>query len=135
MASKTLKAPLKHQLDDITAAGLIEELRGMIDQTRQSIATTIDSGITILYWKVGRINKEILKNTRADYGEKIVATVSRQLAYEYGKGFLEKSLRRMIQLATIFPDEQVLMNLAQKLTWSHFRLLIPIKDAIKIRKF
>lgn len=72
-----------------------------------------------------------MKDERAEYGQKIVATVSRQLSTEYGKGFLEKSLRRMIQFSEIFPDQQVMLSLTRQLSWSHFRLLVPLKDPIK----
>jgi predicted nuclease of restriction endonuclease-like (RecB) superfamily len=37
----------------------------------------------------------------------------------------------MIQFAEVFPDQQVILSLARRLSWSHFRLLLPIKDAIK----
>lgn len=59
---------------------LIGELREMIDQTRLSIAITANAELTTLYWRVGnRIRKEILKDERAEYGRKIVATLWRQL--------------------------------------------------------
>jgi predicted nuclease of restriction endonuclease-like (RecB) superfamily len=111
---------------------LLEDLKEIIDQTRSSIATTVNAGLTMLYWKIGdRIRTEILKDQRAEYGKKIVATVSRQLTSEYGKGFLEKSLHRMIQFAESFPDEQIIISLVRQLSWSHFRLLLPIKDLLK----
>lgn len=113
-------------------SGLLEDLRHLIDQTRKSIASTVNTGLTLLYWHIGsRIRKELLQDERAEYGKKIVATVSRQLATDYGKGFLEKSLHRMIQFAEIFPDQQIILSLTRQLSWSHFRLLIPIKDVIK----
>lgn len=90
----------------------------MIDQARQSIATAINASLTILYWQVGkRIRKEILQNERAEYGQKIVATVSRQLSIDYGSGFAEKNLRRMIQFAEVFPDEQIVVALIRQLNW------------------
>ena len=111
---------------------LVGELRGMIDEARSSIASTVNSTLTLLYWHVGnRIHKEILREERAEYGRSIVATVSRQLTSYYGKGFTEKGLRRMIQFAEIFPDEQIVATLMRQLSWSHFVLLIPIKDIIK----
>ncbi len=111
---------------------LLEDLRHVIDQTRRSLASTVNAGLTILYWHVGaRIRKEIPKDERAEYGKKIVATLWRQLTADYGKGFLEKNLHRMIQFAEVFPDQQVILSLTRQLSWSHFRLLIPIKDAIK----
>lgn len=111
---------------------LLGELQKMIDQTRESIASTVNSKLTMLYWRLGnRIRKEILKEERAQYGRSIVASVARQLTSQYGKGFSEKSLRRMIQFGEIFTDEQVIMSLAQRLTWTHFMVLLPIKDTIK----
>jgi predicted nuclease of restriction endonuclease-like (RecB) superfamily len=57
--------------------------------------------------------------------------VSRQLAIEFGQGFAEKSLRRMLQFVEVFPDEQIVTTLMRQLSWSHFIELIPIKDALK----
>ena len=45
----------------------------------------------------------------------IVATVARQLQEEYGrKGFDVKSIRRMIQFAQEFPDEQIVSQAARQ---------------------
>lgn len=112
--------------------GLLKDLRYLISKTRQSIATTINASLTMLYWQVGnRINKEILKEERAVYGQKIISLVARQLTLDYGNSFTEKNLRRMIQFADIFPDEQIVVSLIRQLSWTHFIALIPIKDSIK----
>jgi hypothetical protein len=111
---------------------LLKDLRHVIDQARRSIASTVNAGLSLMYWHVGaRICQEIPKNERAEYGKKIVATLWRQLTEDYGKGFLEKNLHRMIQFAEVFPDQEVVLSLTRQLSWSHFRLLLPIKDAIK----
>lgn len=94
-------APPALQLND-----LIGELKTMIDQARESIASTVNTRLAMLYWHVGsRVRKEILKDERAEYGRTIVASVARQLTLQYGKGFSEKSLRRMIQFGEVFPDQ------------------------------
>ncbi len=122
----------KARVEPRRLSSLIGELRHLIDQTRQSIASTVNVNLTLLYWQVGsRIRTELLQNERAEYGQKIVATVSRQLTVEYGKGFIEKSLRRMIQFVDVFPEKEVVLSLASQLSWSHFKLLFPIKDVIK----
>ena len=111
---------------------LIGELRQMIDQTRESVASAVNAGHTMLYWQVGnRIRREVLQFERAEYGKKIVAAVARQLALEYGKGFSEKNLRRMMQFSELFPDRQIVAALLRQLTWTHFTILIPLKDTIK----
>jgi predicted nuclease of restriction endonuclease-like (RecB) superfamily len=112
--------------------GLLRDLRLMIDQTRKSIASTINTTLAMSYWKVGnRIRKETLQGGRAEYGREIVVTLSRQLAADYGNSFSNKNLRRMIQFAEVFPDEQIVVSLIRQLTWTHFIALIPIKDPIK----
>ncbi len=116
----------------ILSQGCIDELRQMIDRARESVAFTVNSTLAMLYWHVGsRMQTEVLHNQRAEYGNQIVATVSRQLAIEYGNAFTEKNLRRMVQFAQIFPEKEIVVSLIRQLTWTHFIALIPIKDALK----
>jgi len=112
--------------------GLLRDLRMLIDEARQQVGRAVNSAMVMLYWKVGdRIRREILDKQRAAYGEQIVATLSRQLAKEYGNSFGEKNLRRMIQFAEVFPDEQIVVSLIRHLSWTHFIALIPIKEPLK----
>lgn len=62
--------------------------------------------MTMLYWRIGRwMNQEILKEVRAEYGEAIVSTLSRQLQVEYGRGFSTKNLRHMIRFTKALKKE------------------------------
>ncbi len=111
---------------------LLTEVRELILVARQQVAQTVNAGLTLLYWQVGdRIRREILKEKRAEYGEKIVAALGRQLEREFGRGFGEKNLRRMIQLAEVFPDQRIVVALLRQLSWTHFLRLIPITDPLK----
>jgi hypothetical protein len=74
-----------------------------------------------------RINSDGLENQRADYGKQIVVAMSRHLTSQYGRSFEEKSLRRMMQFAQIFNDEQIVATLWRQLSWNHFIALIPLK--------
>lgn len=87
---------------------LLIEIRGLIEEARRQTAIAVNIGLTVLYWRVGkRIHLEVLGSERAAYGEPIVATLSRQLVAEYGRGYTEKNLRRMIQFAEAFPEEEI----------------------------
>ena len=119
------------EVEDINKK-LVDDLSQLIEDSRKQIATAASSAIAFLYWKIGRrINKEILKNKRADYGKQIVVSLSRQLSIYYGKSFEVKNLRRMIQFAQIFQDEQNVVSLIRQLSWSHIIVLIPIKDSLQ----
>lgn len=65
------------------------------------------------------------------YGKQIVATLWRQLETEYGSSFSEKNLRRMMQFATVFQDEKIVVSLIRQLSWSHIKELIPISEKLK----
>lgn len=109
-------------------APLLAELKQLIADARRSAATAVNISLTMLYWRIGkRIREEILDQGRAEYGEEIVATLSRQLAAEFGRGFTTKNLHRMVQFAEAFPDEQIVATLWRQLSWSHFRELLPLK--------
>src|ERR1017187_2628835 len=111
---------------------LLADLRDLILQAREGVARAVDSGLTTLYWYVGqRIRQDILKEKRADYGEQIVSALSAQLEREFGRGFGEKNLRRMIQFAEVFPDREIVVSLMRQLTWTHFLALIPLDQPLQ----
>ena len=127
------KTITKHtEAEVIVPNGLVQDLCRMIDQTRKSVATTVNASLTMLYWHVGnRIQKEILQDVRAQYGQSIVSTLSRQLNSKYGNGFSNKNLWRMIRLSEVVPDGEVFLALVRHLSWSHFILISPLKDSLK----
>ena len=87
---------------------LFNDLSQLIEQSRRQAVVQINSALTVLFWQIGkRINREILQNKRADYGKQIVVTLSRQLEERFGRNFEEKNLRRMLQFAEQFDDEEI----------------------------
>lgn len=91
----------------ITPKVLLKDLRELIAMARQDVARQVNSSLVLLYWRIGkRIRQDVLKEKRAEYGEQIVYAVSTQLVKEFGTGFSEKNLRRMVQFAETFPNEQ-----------------------------
>src|SRR5688500_13725015 len=116
-------------MDKLTTTTLFNTVKGLIQASKQHVAVSVNAEMSMLYWKIGTvIHQEILKEERAEYGRQIVATLSRQLESEYGKSFSEKSLRRMIQFAELFPEEQIVVSLIRQLSWSHFMEILPIQD-------
>ncbi|MFT5756453.1 MAG: hypothetical protein ACI9LM_001170 [Alteromonadaceae bacterium] len=47
------------------------------------------------------------------------------------KGFQEKSLRRMMQFYHVFSEFDIVATLSRQLSWSHFILLLPIKEQLQ----
>jgi predicted nuclease of restriction endonuclease-like (RecB) superfamily len=112
------------------APNLVREISVLIEESKQQVVKAANSALTLLFWQIGkRINDEVLKNERAQYGKQIVSGVSEQLELKYGRNFTEKNVRRMMQFAFEFPNFEIVVPLARQLTWSHFLILIPLKSA------
>lgn len=67
------------------SGSLFHNVRTLIEQAREHVARAVNSGLVALYWQ-----------KRAGYGEKIVSTVSKFLVKEYGQGFSDRNLHRMV---------------------------------------
>jgi predicted nuclease of restriction endonuclease-like (RecB) superfamily len=116
----------------VVPATLLADLRKLIHSARSGVAKAVNAALLILYWSVGeRIRTEILNSRRAEYGEQIVPTLAARLSAEFGQGFAEKNLRRMIQLAEVFPDREIVVTLSRQLGWSHFLAILPLKDPLQ----
>jgi len=113
-------------------AGLAADVREMIEQTRSGVARTVNIGMTLLYWRIGkRIQAEVLHHDRADYGKEILATLSQELAADFGRGFSYSALTRMVKFADVFPDGEIVATLSQQLGWSHFKELLPLEKPLQ----
>lgn len=111
---------------------LVNDIVLLIQESKSHIPQTVNSALTLLYWRIGkRINEEVLGNKRADYGKQVISILASQLVLEYGNGFSEKSIRRMIQFAEVFPDERIVVSAIRQLSWTHFIALIPLKDSLQ----
>lgn len=111
---------------------LFIDISELIEQSKNHVAQTVNATLTLLYWQIGRrINSEVLSNKRADYGKQVVSALSVELVEQFGNGFSEKNLRRMMQFAEIFPDEQIVVSAIRQLSWTHFIALIPLKDPLQ----
>jgi len=114
------------------ATALIADVRRLIVQARAHVATTANSTLTLLYWHIGkRIGEEVLKGGRADYGQEILATLSQELAAEFGNGYSYSALTRMVKFAEVLPEQKIVATLSQTLSWSHFCELLPLSKPLQ----
>ena len=125
-------APRAREVNPVTGSGLLGDVRGLILSARDDMARAVNSALTLLYWEIGnRIRRDVLQEKRAGYGEEIVATLSKELAAEFGKGFGRRNLFYMVQFAESFPDREIVHALRSQLGWTHFRSILRIADPLK----
>ena len=111
---------------------LVHELIALIDAARRRVATTVNSELVLLHWRVGlRLREEVVGEGRAAYGEQIVEAVARVLSTQYGRGYSKRNLYYMIRFAEVFPELEIVHAVRAQLSWTHIRELIAIDDPLK----
>ena len=85
------------------------------------------------YFEVGRLIVEAQGGeARAKYGNKLIKEYSAKLTKELGKGYTERNLRNMRSFYIKFSKWH---TLCAELTWSHYRLLLSLKDNNMIKYY
>jgi len=111
---------------------LYHSVSSLIETTKESIYHSVNSELVLLYWNIGKTVKEdIIKAERANYGEKIVEILAKELSEVYGKGYGKRNLFRMVRFFEAFEDHQKVTTLSTQLTWSHLVEIISIEDRLK----
>ena len=118
--------------DASPTTALVSDVKALIEATRQRVAVLVNAELTQLYWQVGaRINAELRERGGTEYGRQTVRELAQQLEAEYGRSYVEKSLRRMMQFADVFADPAIVATLWRQLSWSHFKLLMAVAEPLK----
>ena len=121
---KKIKSPINLSIEnpvETLEIGLLVDCRRLINEAKQAAAVAVNIHLTQMYWRIGeRIRVDVLAGERAAYGKEVLLSISKVLVLEYGRGFEEKNLRRMVQFAEAFPDEKIVATLWRQLSWSHF---------------
>ena len=77
----------------------------------------------ITYFEIGKL----LNEAGGKYGDNIIDEYSKKLVIEVGKKYNRRTLFRMKKFYNVFSNEKVSTLLSQ-LTWSHYLLLLSLKD-------
>ena len=110
----------------------LNDIVKFIKEARSHFACEYNSTQALLCWLIGnRIDKEILKTERAEYGETLVSSLAKQLTLMYGKGYSRPNLFRMIKFVKQFPNHEIVSTLSRQLCWSHFVLICSVDDDLK----
>jgi predicted nuclease of restriction endonuclease-like (RecB) superfamily len=111
---------------------LSEEIKSLVVSSKQQVARTINSTLTLLHWNIGkRIQTELLKSSRADYGSEIVANLSKDLTANFGRGWSKRQLHHCIRFAELYPDSSIVQTLSAQLNWSQIQLITTIDEKLK----
>ena len=114
----------------INEAQLFENVSSIIENRIRRVHVHVNQETVLMFWEVGKyIGSVLLGGERAGYGKQIVVTLAQELQLKYGACFDYSNVTRMIKLAARFPEIEIIVPLAQQLSWSHFIALLPLKMA------
>ena len=114
-------------MNELTNKPLLQEIKTLLQASRQHLQQTINTTMVQTYWGIGRliVEDEQKGKERAEYGKKQLETIAEILTQEFGKGFDARNLRNMRQFYNTFPIWQ---SVNAKLSWTHYVRLMRIEN-------
>ena len=114
---------------------IYQEIHDLLHKARQNIISNINSTMTKTYFLIGKriVEEEQNGNKRAEYGKKLMKTLSEKLTKEFGRGFSQRNLEQMRTFYLRYSISQT-VSAEFKLSWSHYLILMRIED-IDARNF
>ena len=117
----------------------------IIDQAQQTAYRTINETLVKRNWLLGlRIQHEILKEQRAEYGKQVIQGLSIQLEEKYGDSFSKRNLYHFIDFYKLYPDifqaeigksveTQIVNSLRSQSTGNQLNILNSLRSKSPIR--
>lgn len=139
--------------DGLQNKAIFLQVAELLQNARQQVLRTVNSTMTLTYFEIGRIIVEEEQNgkDRAEYGKKLLKSLSQQLTKEFGKGFSIRNLEFIRKFYLTYSNSEALTRILEiqkkqslteefkyqktqslisffKLTWTHYIFLIRIDD-------
>lgn len=91
---------------------LFDRVVSILEQARGNVVRAVNTNMVLAYWLIGQeIVEEIQRGKgRAEYGEKVVETLSKQLTERYGKGFSAPVLWNFRQFYLTYADRATILS-------------------------
>ena len=114
---------------------IYQEIHDLLHKARQDIISNVNYTMTKTYFLIGKriVEEEQDGNKRAEYGKKLMKTLSEKLTKEFGRGFSQRNLEQMRTFYLRYSISQT-VSAEFKLSWSHYLILMRIED-IDARNF
>ena len=117
---------------EVISVEFYDNVKKIINESRKHVVTYVNTTMLFTYWNIGKmIIEEQGGSSKAKYGNKLIAELSKQMTLDFGKGFDERNLRKMRQFYLMYP---IWDSVRPELTWTHYRTLIRIEEQY-IRSF
>jgi len=106
---------------------LLKAIGNAIERARQDAIRAVNTELVNANWEIGRhiVEFEQQGQERAEYGSALLARLSKDLKYLYGKGFGRRNILDMRRFYLAYPIWQAV---PAKLSWTHIITLLAVED-------
>ena len=88
---------------EVISVNFYENIKKLMSESRKHVVTYVNTTMLFTYWNIGKmIVEEQGGDSKAKYGNKLIAELSKQMTFDFGKGFDERNLRYMRQFICLF---------------------------------
>lgn len=110
---------------------LVENIGSLLSESKKQVVQTVNNVLVKTYWEIGRYIVEFEQNgkERAEYGDELLVTLSKDLTLAYGKGFSKSNL---FQIRQFYLKFQKFQTLSGKLSWSHYVEILKCDDELEL---
>lgn len=110
--------------------GLVEQISVRYEQGRMKATQAVNTAMVETYWQIGQYIVEFEQggSAKAAYGKALLENLSKDLSFQFGKGFSRSNLNYMRLFFQRFP---ICEELPHKLSWTHFCELVKINDPLE----
>ena len=141
---------IKQNKTEITSphGELFKDACSIIEQARAAAYRSVNDTLIKRNWLLGlRIQHEVLKDQRAEYGEQVIMKLAEELIDKYGRGFKKSNLYLFVSFYQNHPDffqlpigksldmadDDIFQSLTGKfpirLSWTHYSIILQEKTA------
>jgi hypothetical protein len=96
---------------------LLDRIANILVEARTKVVREINKTQVLAYWEIGReiVEFEQKGMVRAEYGEELIVSLTKDMTERFGKGFSERNLRNMRAFYLNFPIWQIVSAKFQKI--------------------
>ena len=101
--------------DGLQNKAIFLQVAELLQNARQQVLRTVNSTMTLTYFEIGRIIVEEEQNgkDRAEYGKKLLKSLSQQLTKEFGKGFSIRNLEFIRKFYLTYSNSEALTRILE----------------------
>ena len=126
-----------HEHDE---AMFFQSISELVKQAQRTLARAVNNTMVVTYYEIGRriVEREQQGAQRAQYGKRVLQSLSDYLTAELGKGYSVDNLKLIRQFYLAYSTnaigETVFHQFSPNIGWSHYIQLMRIKD-VNERRF